>query len=162
MTGQQDLLDRLRPGRLEGTEQFGEVVAAVGHVPARVVPHVDRGVAELCLQAVTVGRGIAGPPPPGVIRLPQAVHEHRQPGRGVREHGGDLAGGQSDIVPARAHRHPDGQRFQAGSEPVTGHGVQRGEGQVARLRPARPAAPSSDAACPAAVPATAPAVLTAR
>ena len=84
-----------------------------------------------CLQAVTVGRRITGAPPPGIIRLRQAVHEYRQPGRCARERGSDLGGGQTDIASARAHRHTDGQRLQAGSEPVTGHGVQRGECQVA-------------------------------
>ena len=133
-------------------------------MPASVVPHVDGGVAELCPQTVTVARAIAGPPPPGIVCLRQAVHEHRQLGHGTGERGGNLARGQADIASACAHRHPDGQRLQAGTEPVTGHSVQRRQGQVARGIPAggSPPAPSSDAACPAAVPATAPAVLTAR
>ena len=145
MTRQQDLLHRRRPGRRQAIQQASQVVAAIGDVPPGVVPHVDRGVAEVCLQAVAVGDRLFRLPVPGVLCLGEPVHEDRQPGRRVREGGGDLLTGQADIASTGPHRHADGQRGQVQVHPVTRDRVQHGERQVAcRLSPGGLAASAKD------------------
>ena len=136
VTHQQDRVHRHRPGRHQASQQASQVVAAVGYVTAGVVPHVDRGAAEFCLQAAAVGDRLGRPPTPGVLCLSQPVDEDLEPGRGVREGGGDLLSGQADIGSACSHRHADGQRPQVGAQPVTSDRVQHGERQVASRLPA--------------------------
>jgi hypothetical protein len=145
VTRQQDLIHRHRPGRHQAIQQASQVVTAGGYVPAGVVPHVDRGVAEFCLQAAAVRDRLTRLPLPGVFCLGEPVDEDREPGRSVREGDRDLLSAQTDVASICPHRHADGQRGQAAAQPVTSDRVQHGERQVAsRLTPGRPAACAKD------------------
>ena len=75
----------MRPRRRQLVKQPGQVVAAVGHVPACVVTDIDRCIAEFRLQPAAVGLGPARLPEPGVLRLGQAMQEDGQLRRGVTE-----------------------------------------------------------------------------
>ena len=143
VTDQQKVLDSPRPRGQQPVEKPGQVVPAVGDVPACVVTEVDRGVIEARLQPRAVGHVLGGPPVPGDLGLGQPVDEDGQPGSGPRESGCERSGRQVDIASPGPRGHPDGQRGQIGIQLITGYRVECGhrrEREVAAPSLARRAA----------------------
>jgi hypothetical protein len=86
------------------------------------------------MEPATVPEAACGPPGNASDGSAQAVHEHRQPLGGARERRRKRRGSQVNITPAGPHAHPDGERGHAGPEPIAGHRVEPGKGQVPRRR----------------------------
>ena len=111
------------------------MLAVLGDVQSRVVPHEHRGAVGLGAHPLGVGRAVGAPAlVPRLVVLAQAVQEQHDVARGVAEGLRERPARDGDVGTVDTDRHRDGLRVVQASQLVADHPVDRGHDPATEAR----------------------------